>query len=428
MRPRCSLARHAAPHDVYGPAAQGLRATARGRPPGVVKFHFARNCGCRGDHQRRPLPQQPAQGARQPRRHARATRALTASHSPLPQLSPKLLAASALWLALFIPFIHVLHHRDYSAGSILVDRLQSWRTYSEIQPLRSAVELGTTLSVIFWTLRVTGVLTVAVLCGLLVALVVACGNALIEATAKEIARAVSEASEMSPRPLQRELESSPSRRRRRPEQELVGGSSFVIAVYGAGVCSFIYSHVPDIVGASCLTGVAALGLLAAAQACAHLEATRKLGLMLQHRLFEYRANWASRPMRSATEVSLFVGATVGAFAWSDAGPDAAVLDALVAAVRRGTLVGMVGCVASELLLPAPPPAAPPAAATGEASPDFVASPLGSVPSSGSFLKLPPNSAEYGEKLWRRAAVEGALERVAPYASGVAIAFAWFVPK
>ena len=78
---------------------------------------------------------------------------------------------------------------------------------------------------IFWTLRVTGVLTVAVLCGLLVALVVACGNALIEATAKEIARAVSEASEMSPRPLQRELESSPSRRRRRPEQELVGGSS-----------------------------------------------------------------------------------------------------------------------------------------------------------------------------------------------------------
>ena len=374
--------------------------------------------------QRRPLPQQPAQGARQPRRHARATRALTASRSPLPQLSPKLLAASALWLALFIPFIHVLHHRDYSAGSILVDRLQSWRTYSEIQPLRSAVELGTTLSVIFWTLRVTGVLTVAVLCGLLVALVVACGNALIEATAKEIARAVSEASEMSPRPLQRELESSPSRRRRRPEQELVGGSSFVIAVYGAGVCSFIYSHVPDIVGASCLTGVAALALLAAAQACAHLEATRKLGLMLQHRLFEYRANWASRPMRSATEVSLFVGATVGAFAWSDAGPDAAVLDALVAAVRRGTLVGMVGCVASELLLPAPPPAAPPAA-TGEASPDFVASPLGSVPSSGSFLKLPPNSAEYGEKwLW----VEGALERIAPYASGVAIAFAWFVPK
>ena len=51
------------------------------------------------------------------------------------------------------------------------------------------------------------------------------------------------------------------------------------------------------------------------------------------------------------------------------------------------------------------------------------------PSSGSFLKLPPNSAEYGEKwLWRRAALEGALERVAPYASGVAIAFAWFVPK
>ena len=48
--------------------------------------------------------------------------------------SPQLLAASALWLALFIPFIHVLHHRDYSAGSILVDRLQSWRTYSEIQP------------------------------------------------------------------------------------------------------------------------------------------------------------------------------------------------------------------------------------------------------------------------------------------------------
>ena len=85
---------------------------------------------------------------------------------------------------------------------------------------------------------------------------------------------------------------------------------------------------------------------------------------------------------------------------------------------------------SEILLPAPPPAAPPAA-TGEASPDFVASPLGSVPSSGSFLKLPPNSAEYDEKwlwLWRRAAVEGALERVAPYASGVAIAFAWFVPK
>ena len=39
------------------------------------------------------------------------------------------------------------------------------------------------------------------------------------------------------------------------------------------------------------------------------------------------------------------------------------------------------------------------------------------------------TAEYGEKwLWRRAAVEGALERVAPYASGVAIAFAWFVPK
>ena len=29
---------------------------------------------------------------------------------------------------------------------------------------------------------------------------------------------------------------------------------------------------------------------------------------------------------------------------------------------------------------------------------------------------------------RMAAVEGALERVAPYASGVAIAFAWFVPK
>ena len=41
------------------------------------------------------------------------------------------------------------------------------------------------------------------------------------------------------------------------------------------------------------------------------------------------------------------------------------------------------------------------------------------------MKLPPNSAEYGEKwLW----VEGALERIAPYASGVAIAFAWFVPK
>ena len=61
----------------------------------------------------------------------------------------------------------------------------------------------------------------------------------------------------------------------------------------------------------------------------------------------------------------------------------------------------------------------------------MASPLGSVPSSGSFLKLPPNSAEYEydeKRLWRRAAVEGALERVAPYASGVAIAFAWFVPK
>ena len=56
-------------------------------------------------------------------------------------------------------------------------------------------------------------------------------------------------------------------------------------------------------------------------------------------------------MRSATGVSLFVGATVGAFAWSDAGPDAAVLDALVAAVRRGTLVGMVGCVAARCCCP-----------------------------------------------------------------------------
>ena len=54
--------------------------------------------------------------------------------------------------------------------------------------------------------------------------------------------------------------------------------------------------------------------------------------------------------------------------------------------------------------------------------------LASVPSSGSYLKLPPNSTEYGEKWLWRAAVEGALERVAPYASGVAIAFAWFVPK
>ena len=50
-----------------------------------------------------------------------------------------------------------------------------------------------------------------------------------------------------------------------------------------------------------------------------------------------------------------------------------------------------------------------------------------MPSSGSFLKLPPNSAEYDEK-WLWPALEGALERVAPYASGVAIAFAWFVPK
>jgi len=241
--------------------------------------------------------------------------------------------ASAAFLVLGnLLFLWKPTHR---AGQVLVDRVVGMVDNWENETLRSFIELGIWLGVIWATFDVTGRLDLSLLCGTMSGcLVVLCGEALTPCL-RELEQHAKAARVCSSTRAASQRKSGT----RRSGAQLVDPG--LLAIYGIGGLRLIYENVTDIVVAGVLAGLAGCALLGTSALIAIWPPTRRAGEMLQDRILNTRANWNSFPSRSATESAMFLGVTIGTYAN---------LHQPVVAVQAGLLAGMLVCFAGEVVV------------------------------------------------------------------------------
>jgi len=213
-----------------------------------------------------------------------------------------------------------------TVGEVLASRVINSPENWQKESLRSFVELGIWLGVMWTTFDITGhagiALVYATMSGVVAALTGESLTVGCRALEQQMRRSLGESDEQA--------------------HSLASGSLLMLCIYGSGGLSYIYQHVSDIALAGLLTGVAGAAILAAGRLASSWLPTRKAGLMLQDRVANPVVNWRAFPMRSATEFSVFSGVTIGVYAEHQE---------LLLAVQAGFLVGILVCLAGEAAIP-----------------------------------------------------------------------------
>ena len=290
-------------------------------------------------------------------------------------------------LSLFASFLFVLFSNALSRwdptrgmGKVLVERVTSMVGNWQNETLRSFVELFIWMGVMWATFTATERGFFSLLCATMSgAVVVLCGECLtaqIRKIGTEFANAYQRSGAAAAGSLEEVGSGSVDEialKRCKEGAHLVDPT--LLCIYGYGVIAVIYHNVSDITVAGLLAGLAGCALLATATLIRCWPPTRRLGEMLQDRILNTRANWTAFPSRSASEVSVFLGVTIGAYV--HAPPEGSVLHLIsggwpiVFGVQAGLLAGFLVCVLGEIVLgerelvklrrPAAAPAAAPAA-------------------------------------------------------------------
>ena len=97
-------------------------------------------------------------------------------------------------------------------------------------------------------------------------------------------------------------------------KSLASTSSVMVILYGYGALSAMISNVKDIFGAVLLASLAGASLLFSAQIIGAIPFSRRCGAIIQDRIYKASTNWVNYPMRSAAELSIFLGVTAGTYA------------------------------------------------------------------------------------------------------------------
>ncbi|OQR85792.1 F-box protein [Achlya hypogyna] len=202
------------------------------------------------------------------------------------------------------------------AGLILQDRFlqagANWQTH----PVRSFVELGCFLGVIYGSHAIYGDLSVAVQCGTLSGMCVA----LIGDQLK------SQRGPVAPHDKQQRILPLPI--------------MSVLALVGAVAFNTIYTHLRSIEVAFVLATTSSVAFVVLGDMFVIWRPTRYVGLILQERILNARHNFATKRLRSYGEFGTMTAALYAAYRWRQ--------DVLVA-MQLGTFTGIVVCVANEAI-------------------------------------------------------------------------------
>jgi sphingolipid 8-(E/Z)-desaturase len=117
------------------------------------------------------------------------------------------------------------------------------------------------------------------------------------------------------------------------------GTLLTLTIYGYNLFSMTYSICNDLILAAVICASAATILLSVARIFLQYERTKRLGRVIQDRIFCTFENWSTHPMRSTLESMIWTGVTIGAYT---------AYGSLLLAIQAGTLTGILICVFGEL--------------------------------------------------------------------------------
>lgn len=233
-----------------------------------------------------------------------------------------LLASTAGFAFLCVGDLLVQYEPTRWAGIILQDRFLRARENWNENPVRSFVELGCFLGVIYGSYAIYGDLLVATQVGTVSGMLVTLIGEQLRSHARVIPVAdsvdVSEKAQVLPLPVMSLL-------------GLVGAIAFNI----------IYTHLRSIEIAFVLATTSGVAFAVLGDVFVIWKPTRKVGLILQDRVLHIQYNWKIHPLRSLLEISMCALAWFASyvFIWHK--------DLLVA-ILVGTATGIVACVCDEL--------------------------------------------------------------------------------
>ncbi|GMH58856.1 hypothetical protein TrRE_jg3666 [Triparma retinervis] len=253
--------------------------------------------------------------------------AYVASNS-FPQSNPPLLELTGLIFLTFAVFVMfglmlLKWEKTMHLGNILISRNIDFVENWEKETLRSSTEVVVWISVINSSFHVTERLDFSVVMGTLSAcLVVFLGDYMTPAS-KQLQKHL--------RTLFGESE--------KESISLASSSSVMVIIYGYGALTAMLTNVKDIFTGFLIAALAGVSLLFAAKVIHILPFTRRCGEIIQNRVYGASENWIEYPMRSAAELSIFLGVTGFTYATKSD---------LMLAIRAATISGILVCLGGEL--------------------------------------------------------------------------------
>ena len=245
--------------------------------------------------------------------------------------APKGMAGAAVGVlagACFLLCGSVLRFFDAAVGNMVIARVTRTRENWQTDTLRSFIETGCFINVLFQAYNFTENILFAVVVGTLAGIfMVLCGEAfknLLQSAEVEL-------------------------RRTTGTKGVFSNDAFAFVYVGAvTVVIFIGHHIrvaKDVGTAICLATATGVAFTTATQLFVAWRPTRNFGKALQRRILNTQQNWADKPVRSGMECGFFLGFIYGSYALSQS---------LVCAMLVGTLAGILVCTVGDLMLYASP--------------------------------------------------------------------------
>ena len=206
------------------------------------------------------------------------------------------------------------------AGTILQDRVLLAGYYWKTEPLRSSIEIGCWLGTTYGSYATNADIVMSLQAGTFVAIMVTLSGEFFR-------------NNLSYSVLTPQVTMSHTRPKFLPFILLVG-------YLGAGTFHWIFEHLRNVEVVVVLTGVTSFGFLVMADVLVLWKPTRVAGIILQDRVISMRHNWHAHPVRSFTELGVWLGVIYGSYAlYRDFG----------VAMQYGTLSGMLVTLCGEAL-------------------------------------------------------------------------------
>lgn len=178
-----------------------------------------------------------------------------------------------------IQFWRPMHHVGVTMQARIMNTLENWKTY----PVRSAIESTFWGGIVIGTYELDGNVVQALQVGTVAGIVICLSSELFWHADKE--------------------------RQKMAHEELDIAPACVFAYGVLASIMMIFIRVDHWFTACVLSTIAGLGFTAAGQLCLQWTPTHKVGSIINNRLLNTAQNWAEYPIRSLTEVSLWLFAT-----------------------------------------------------------------------------------------------------------------------